>query len=147
MTKKKILLITPSRIIARGITSILEEHGGFTVETVLTDLSRENEATVRDSMTDIVIVDPIIFDFASRPAGRSRISDLTDAAVIAAPTAVTDDETINPDSRHGRRDHKKLRRDHQHLRHPGGRHQQAPELPGAVIRRPPDREPGGTLRP
>ena len=95
VTKKKILLITPSRIIARGITSILEEHGGFTVETVLTDLSRENEATVRDSMTDIVIVDPIIFDFASRPAGRSRISDLTDAAVIAAPTAVTDDETIN----------------------------------------------------
>ena len=94
VTKKKILLITPSRIIARGITSILEEHGGFTVETVLTDLSRENEATVRDSMTDIVIVDPIIFDFASRPAGRSRISDLTDAAVIAAPTAVTDDETI-----------------------------------------------------
>ena len=94
VTKKKILLITPSRIIARGITSILEEHGGFTVETVLTDLSRENEATVRDSMADIVIVDPIIFDFASRPAGRSRISDLTDAAVIAAPTAVTDDETI-----------------------------------------------------
>ena len=95
VTKKKILLITPSRIIARGITSILEEHGGFTVETVLTDLSRENEATVRDSMADIVIVDPIIFDFASRPAGRSRISDLTDAAVIAAPTAVTDDETIS----------------------------------------------------
>ena len=94
VTKKKILLITPSRIIARGITSILEEHGGFTVETVLTDLSRENEATVRDSMADIVIVDPIIFDFASRPAGRSRISDLTDAAVIAAPTAITDDETI-----------------------------------------------------
>ena len=103
VTKKKILLITPSRIIARGITSILEEHGGFTVETVLTDLSRENEATVRDSMTDIVIVDPIIFDFASRPAGRSRISDLTDAAVIAAPTAVTDDETIKSASTTPRR--------------------------------------------
>lgn len=94
VTKKKILLITPSRIIARGITSILEEHGGFSVETVLVDLSRENEATVRDSMADIVIVDPIIFDFASRPSGRSRISDLTDAAVIAAPTTFTDDESI-----------------------------------------------------
>lgn len=93
VTNKKILLITPSRIIARGISSILEEHGGFTVESVLTDLSRENEAMVRDSMADIVIVDPVIFDFASRPAGRSRISDLTDAAVVAAPTTLTDEES------------------------------------------------------
>ena len=93
VTNKKILLITPSRIIARGISSILEEHGGFTVESVLTDLSRENEAMVRDSMADIVIVDPVIFDFASRPAGRSRISDLTDAAVVAAPTTLADEES------------------------------------------------------
>ena len=93
VTNKKILLITPSRIIARGISSILEEHGGFTVESVLTDLSRENEAMVRDSMADIVIVDPVIFDFASRPAGRSRISDLTDAAVVAAPTTLPDEES------------------------------------------------------
>ena len=94
VTKKKILLITPSHIMARGIASILEEHGGFVIETVLTDLSRENEATVRDSMADIVIVDPIIFDFASRPSGRSRISDLTDAAVVAAPTVLPDDEAM-----------------------------------------------------
>ena len=93
VTNKKILLITPSRIIARGISSILEEHGGFTVESALTDLSRENEAMVRDSMADIVIVDPVIFDFASRPAGRSRISDLTDAAVVAAPTTLPDEES------------------------------------------------------
>ena len=94
VTKKKILLITPSHIMARGIAGILEEHGGFVIETVLTDLSRENEATVRDSMADIVIVDPIIFDFASRPSGRSRISDLTDAAVVASPTVLQDDESI-----------------------------------------------------
>ena len=94
MTKKKIWLITPSRIIARGISSILEEHGGFAIETVLTDLSRENEATVRDSMADIVIVDPVIFDYAARPSGRNRISDLTEAAVVAAPTSLTDDESI-----------------------------------------------------
>ena len=61
---------------------------------VLTDLSRENEATVRDSMADIVIVDPVIFDYASRPLGRSRISDLTDAAVVAAPTVLPDDEAM-----------------------------------------------------
>ena len=82
VTKKKILLITPSRIIARGIAGILEEHGGFVIETVLTDLSRENEATVRDSMADIVIVDPVIFDYASR------------AAVVAAPTVLPDDEAM-----------------------------------------------------
>lgn len=93
MTKKRILIITPSRIISRGISAILEEHGGFTVETVLTDLSHENEATVRDSMADIVIVDPVIFDYTSRAKGRSRISDLTDAAVIAAPTVLQGDES------------------------------------------------------
>ena len=94
VTKKKILLITPSHIMARGIAGILEEHGGFAIETVLTDLSRENEATVRDSMADIVIVDPVIFDYASRPLGRSRISDLTDAAVVAAPTVLPDEEAM-----------------------------------------------------
>ena len=73
VTKKKILLITPSHIMARGIAGILEEHGGFAIETVLTDLSRENEATVRDSMADIVIVDPVIFDYASRDAAAYRI--------------------------------------------------------------------------
>lgn len=102
VNKKKVLLITPSRIIARGISSILEEHGGFMLETALTDLSRENESTVRNSMADIVIVDPVVFDYASRPEGRSRISELTDAAVVAAPTVLVDgdacknyDETIS----------------------------------------------------
>ena len=92
--KKKILILSPSRIVARGISSILEEHGGFTIETVLTDLSRENEATVRDSMADIVIVDPVIFDYTSRAAGRNRISDLTEAAVVAAPSVFIDDESV-----------------------------------------------------
>lgn len=92
--KKKILILSPSRIVARGISSILEEHGGFSIETVLTDLSRENEATVRDSMADIVIVDPVIFDYTSRAAGRNRISDLTEAAVVAAPSVFIDDESV-----------------------------------------------------
>lgn len=92
--KKKILILTPSRIVARGISSILEEHGGFTVETALTDLSRENEVTVKDSMADIVIVDPVIFDYAARPTGRNRICELIDAAVVAAPTTLTDEDTV-----------------------------------------------------
>ena len=92
--RKKILILSPSRIVARGISSILEEHGGFMIETVLTDLSRENEVTVKDSMADIVIVDPVIFDYSSRPYGRNRISDLTDAAVVALPTVLTDDESV-----------------------------------------------------
>lgn len=88
------MIISPSRIISRGITAILEEHGGFTVETVLTDLQRENEATVRDSMADIVIVDPVIFDYTSRASGRNRISDLTGAAVVAVPTIPADEDTV-----------------------------------------------------
>lgn len=94
VAKKKVLVITPSRIIARGLSSILEEHGGFTVTAVLSDLSRENEPAVTDSRADIVIADPVIFGYSSRPAGRNRISDLTDAAVVAAPTALPDDESV-----------------------------------------------------
>lgn len=91
--KKKILILTPSRIIAKGLSCILEEHGGFVAETVLTDLTRENEATVRDSMADAVIVDPVIFGYSSRAEGRNRISDLTEAPVVALSTALTDEET------------------------------------------------------
>lgn len=94
VTSKKILLITPSRILSRGISAILEEHGGFSIETVLTDLSHENEVTVRNSMADIIIVDPVIFGYSSRPAGRNRISELSDAAVVALPTIPCDDETM-----------------------------------------------------
>lgn len=94
VTKKKVLIITPSRIIARGLASILEEHGGFAVVAALTDLSRENEPVVRDSMADIVIADPVIFGYASRPVGRNRISDFTDAAVVALPTTVHDGECL-----------------------------------------------------
>lgn len=91
--KKKILILTPSRIIAKGLSAILEEHGGFTTEAVLTDLSRENESAVRDSMADIVIVDPVIFGYSSRAEGRDRISDLTDASVVALHTGIADDDT------------------------------------------------------
>lgn len=94
VTKKKVLIITPSRIIARGLASILEEHGGFAVVAALTDLSRENEPVVRDSMADIVIADPVIFGYASRSVGRNRISDITDAAVVAVPTVLHDDGAV-----------------------------------------------------
>lgn len=91
--KKKILILTPSRIIAKGLSAILEEHGGFTTEAVLTDLTRENESAVKDSMADIVIVDPVIFGYSSRAEGRERISDLTDASVVALHTGIADDDT------------------------------------------------------
>lgn len=48
----------------------------------------------RTAGPDIVIADPVIFGYSSRPAGRNRISDLTDAAVVAAPTALPDDESV-----------------------------------------------------
>ena len=39
---KKVLLIMPSSIIARGIGTILGELGEFRVEGILTDLSRDS---------------------------------------------------------------------------------------------------------
>ena len=45
---KKVLLIMPSKIVARGIESVLGELGEFRVEGILTDLSRTSESHLKN---------------------------------------------------------------------------------------------------
>lgn len=89
---KKVLLIIPSRIMARGIEAVLCEHGEFRVEGILSDLSHANEARLRNMGADVIIIDPIVFDYVSRANGRSRLADHSDAAVVAFKTTPMDDE-------------------------------------------------------
>lgn len=83
----KVLLVIPSRIIAKGLESVFRDHGGFRVEETLTDLSHTSEIRLKNMDADIIIIDPMVFDYVSRQSGRSRVSEYSDAAVVAMPTA------------------------------------------------------------
>ena len=89
---KKVLLIMPSKIVARGIESVLGELGEFRVEGILTDLSRTSEAHLKNMDADVILIDPCVFDYVSRGSGRSRIAEYSDAAVVALQTIPMDAE-------------------------------------------------------
>lgn len=91
---KKVLLIVPSRIVARGIETVLSEVGEFRVEGILSDLSRTNEARLRNMDADVIIVDPIVFDYVMRADVRQRISGYSDAAVVALRSTLLDEEHL-----------------------------------------------------
>lgn len=91
---KKVLLIEPSRMIARGLEAMLCDLGEFRVEGILTDLSRASEMRLRAVGADVIVVDPVVFDFASRSTIKARIAELTDAPVLALQTSPLDEEAI-----------------------------------------------------
>ena len=84
------LLIIPSRIIARGMEGVFHDLGEFSVEGILTDLSRTSEVRLRNMDADLIVVDPVIFDCASRATGRSRIAENSDAAVGCRGSGASD---------------------------------------------------------
>lgn len=89
---KKVLLIVPSKIVARGIEAVLSELGEFRVEGILTDLSHASQMRLRNIDADVIILDPVVFDFVSRSSVRSHISEYSDAAVVGLQTIPMDDE-------------------------------------------------------
>ncbi len=89
---KKVLLIIPSRIMVRGIEGVFNDLGEFRVEGILSDISRTSEMRLKNMDADIIIIDPIVFDYATRPVGRSVIAEYSDAAVVALQTAVMEDD-------------------------------------------------------
>lgn len=91
---KKVLLIVPSKIVARGVEAVLSEIGEFKVEGILTDLSRASEARLKNMDADVIVVDPIVFDYVSRAGGRQRISESSDAAVAALCTVHVEEEHL-----------------------------------------------------
>ena len=86
------LLIIPSRIIARGMEGVFHDLGEFSVEGILTDLSRTSEVRLKNMDVELIVVDPVIFDYASRASGRSRIAEYSDAAVVALQTVPMEDD-------------------------------------------------------
>ncbi len=91
---KKVLLIIPSKIIARGLESVLGELGEFRIEGILSDLSRTGEMRLKNMDADVIIIDPCVFDYVARANGRSRLSEYSDAAVVAVQTIPISDEDL-----------------------------------------------------
>lgn len=91
---KKVLLIIPSKIVARGIEAVLGEIGEFRVEGILSDLSHASEAKLRNMDADVIIIDPVIFDYVSRTNARVRLAEHSDASVVALKTIPMDDEQM-----------------------------------------------------
>lgn len=94
--KKNVLLIIPSLMVARGIEQILGEVGEFKVIGILSDLSRGSANRLRNIEADVVVIDPIVFDYESRANGRSVLADFTDAPAVAIETSLMDEETLRP---------------------------------------------------
>ncbi|MGP1567057.1 MAG: hypothetical protein ACTTIA_07300, partial [Candidatus Cryptobacteroides sp.] len=73
-SKKKVTLITPSELIAKGLINIFSDLGEFTVEEFLKDISRTSEAILKNIDSDVIILDPMVLDFQSRKEGRNILS-------------------------------------------------------------------------
>lgn len=89
---KKVLLIVPSKIVARGIEAVLSELGEFRVEGILTDLSHSSELRLKNMDADVIIIDPVVFDYMSRTSVRARMSEYSDAAIVALMTIPMEEE-------------------------------------------------------
>ena len=91
---KKVLLIIPSMVIARGLESVMNDHGVFKVVSILSDLSRTTIARLQNMDVDLIIVDPAIFDFQSIKTGRTILTEHLKASVIALESSVTNEEIL-----------------------------------------------------
>ena len=91
---RKVLLIVPSVIVAKGLESTFGDLGEFEVAGILPDLGHGGETRLRNIGADVIIVDPDVFSHAERPGVRDWIQNRCDAAVVGLQTSVQGEETL-----------------------------------------------------
>lgn len=91
---RKVLLIVPSIVVAKGLESIFDNQGEFEVAGILPDLGRGSETRLRNVEADVIIIDPTVFSYSERSNGRSWLSDNSDAAAVALQTGLEGEETL-----------------------------------------------------
>ncbi len=94
MGNKRILLIVPSQIVAKGLERVFEDLGEFRVTDTLSDVSRSSTGRLRQTDADVLIVDPSVFDAETRLNVRAFLAEYTDAPVLALLTALQDEESL-----------------------------------------------------
>ena len=63
---RRVLLVVPSLIVARGLERVFEGVGEFSVAGILSDISRGTLGQLARYDADVIIVDPVVFDYESR---------------------------------------------------------------------------------
>lgn len=91
---RKVLLIIPSMVVARGLENVFSDLGEFEVVGILPDLSRNSETRLKNIDADVIILDPIVFDYTSRAIGRNVISEYSNASVVALQTTLMEEESL-----------------------------------------------------
>lgn len=86
---KRILIVVPSAIAAKGLEQVFNDLGEFEVCAILRDI---NGQELRSMAPDVVIVDPEIFDYASRSSVKARLAEYSDAPVIAFSITLLDED-------------------------------------------------------
>lgn len=92
VNKKNVLLVVPSTLIARGFESVFADLGEFRLHGVLPDISNGAELKLKNVGADVIVVDPVVFEYASRINARAVISQYSDAAVVGLRTITMSDE-------------------------------------------------------
>lgn len=93
-SKKGVLLIVPSLIVARGLESVFNDLGEFKVVGVLSDFSHNSDTRLRNIEADIILMDPQVLDFETRKNGRSFIGEYLDVPVVALETSVMREDLL-----------------------------------------------------
>lgn len=91
---RKVLIVVPSVIVAKGLESTFGDLGEFEVAGILPDLGHGSETRLRNIGADVILVDPSVFSHAERAGARDWIQHCCDAAVVAIQTSLHDEETL-----------------------------------------------------
>lgn len=89
-----VALVIPSVLVARGFESVFTDMGEFRVSGVLSDLSNSAESGMKLAGADVIVVDPVVFEYAVRSNVRSVLSRYSDAAVVGLQTVNMSDEAL-----------------------------------------------------
>ena len=89
-----VALVIPSVLVARGFESVFTDMGAFRVSGVLSDLSNSAESGMKLAGADVIVVDPMVFEYAVRSNVRSVLSRYSDAAVVGLQTVNMSDEAL-----------------------------------------------------
>lgn len=92
VNRKKVALLLPSVLVARGFESVFADLGEFRVSGVLSDLGNAAEVRMKLEGADVIVVDPVVFEYALRGNVRSVISQYSDAAVVGLQSISMSDE-------------------------------------------------------
>ena len=92
VNRKKVALLLPSVLVARGFESVFADLGEFRVSGVLSDLGNAAEVRMKLEGADVIVVDPVVFEYAVRGNGGSVISQYSDAAVVGLRSISMSDE-------------------------------------------------------